>query len=89
MPNHLCPICKVSLPPFKRYPRYVCAACADKAQSADGRALEFSNVSFSGGYVAQYANNGADYPSHECYVEGVLCIADEAHFGGIVIQTVV
>ena len=87
MTSYLCPICKASLPPFKRYPRYVCTACADKAQSADGRYLEFSNTSILGGYVARYTDNGADYPSHECYIEGVPCIAGEAGFGGIVIES--
>jgi hypothetical protein len=41
-----------------------------------------------GGFIAQYADTGESYPSHECYVDGVRCHADEGHFGGIVIQPV-
>jgi hypothetical protein len=48
----------------------------------------FSNVGLSGGFAAQYADTGAVYLSHECFIRGIPCRADEAHFGGIVIQTI-
>ena len=83
-----CPICSAAVRPYPRYPRYVCRDCAEGATSADGRALTFDNVSFSGGYIAQYADTGEVYPSHECFIAGVRCHADEARFGGIVIETV-
>jgi len=83
-----CPICSADVRPNPRYPRYVCRTCADKAESPDGRLLAFSNVSISGGFTAQYADTGAEYSSHECFIDGVRCHADEARFGGIVIQTV-
>ena len=83
-----CPICRASVAPNNRYPRYVCDACAVKASSVDGRLLQFGNANMSGGFVAEYADNGAEYLSHECYIEGVKCYADEAKFGGIVIQVV-
>jgi len=59
-----------------------------KASSQDGRALLFYNQSLSGGFVAQYADTREIYLSHTCYINGVKCYADEAHFGGIVIQVV-
>jgi hypothetical protein len=83
-----CPICHRSVEPSQRYPRYLCADCASRAKSKDGRLLSFSNESFSGGFIAQYSDTGESYPSHECYVDGILCYADEHRFGGIVIQTV-
>lgn len=83
-----CPICRAEVPEYSRYPRYLCRACADRAQSADGRALVFCNATASGGFVARYADTGEDYPSHECFVDGVRCHADEAHLGGIVIEAV-
>ena len=86
MTTQLCPICSTNVTRNPRYPRYVCAECAVKAASLDGRLLEFSNVDFSGGFVAHYADNGSVYPSHECYIDGIKCHADEARFGGIVIQ---
>ena len=84
-----CPICSKPVEPSPRYPRYVCDTCGIKACSADGRALNFYNESFSGGYLAEYADTGEPYLSHDCYIDGIKCFADEAHMGGIVIQIVV
>ena len=72
--------------PSPRYPRDVCMACAGRAASIDGRLLTFANVDGTGGFVARYADTGADYPSHECWIDGVACWADERYAGGIVIQ---
>jgi hypothetical protein len=83
-----CPICSTPVPPNPRYPRYLCPSCSGKATSEDGRLLEFSNVSMSGGFAARYADTGEEYASHECFVDGVKCHADEARFGGIVIEVV-
>lgn len=84
--SHACPICGAELPPVPRYPRYVCGACASRAASAEGRPLVFGNVGFSGGYVAEYVDTGAPYDSHACWIDGIRCHADEARFGGIVIE---
>ena len=83
-----CPICKKQIQRSERYPRCLCTECRARAKSKDGRRLEFFNESVSGGYIAQYADTGESYPSHECYVDGIQCHADEHRFGGIVIQTV-
>ena len=88
MATQQCPICSVEVHPSERYPRYVCMTCAVKAASADGRKLKFSNVDFTGGFMAHFADAGAEYPSHECFINGVKCHADEAKFGGIVIEVV-
>jgi hypothetical protein len=82
-----CPICSAAVAPNSRYPRYVCGACADKASAEDGRPLQFSNVDISGGFTAEYADTGETYASHECFIGGIACYADEARFGGIVIET--
>jgi len=29
-----------------------------------------------------------EYKSHDCYIDGIKCRADEARFGGIVIEVV-
>ena len=85
---HSCPICATELRANARYPRYICPDCASKAADADGRRLLFYNEDFSGGLKASYADNDEPYERHECFIEGVKCWADEARFGGIVIQTV-
>ena len=84
--SHACRICAASLEPHSHYPRYVCQACASRACSADGRPLTFANGGFDGGYVATYADTGEPYNSHDCWIDGIACRADEARFGGIVIE---
>ncbi|HET8611523.1 MAG TPA: hypothetical protein VFL92_02020 [Sphingomonas sp.] len=82
-----CPICGADVRPYPRYPRYLCAACASRARSRDGRPLAFGNAGLGGGYVAHFADTGEPYDSHRCFVDGIECRADEARFGGIVIET--
>lgn len=81
-----CPLCGNAVPDSPRYPRAVCRDCIGLAADQSGRGLEFFNASLSGGFVARYRDSGGDYPSHECWVRGRLCLADEAHMGGIVLQ---
>ena len=88
MQSQQCPICSKDVQPNARYPRYVCVACASRAASSDGRLLDFSNVDISGGFVARYSDTGELYLHHECFIDAVKCHADEARFGGIVIEAV-
>ena len=83
-----CPICLVEVQPSSRYPRYVCADCDGRATDENGRPLTFANESFSGGFIAKYSETGEVRESHYCFIDGVKCWADEARFGGIVIQPV-
>ena len=57
-----------------------------RAQDERGRALAFSNTSFSGGFAALYRDTHEECSDHVCYIDGVKCWADEAHMGGIVIR---
>ncbi|OCQ91711.1 hypothetical protein BCD67_09425 [Oscillatoriales cyanobacterium USR001] len=90
MTSQICPICNASVHPFPRYPKYICEDCRKKATDMNGRRLNFYNESMFGGYVAYYwdSNNAEEYNSHECYIDGIKCWADEARFGGIVIEVV-
>ena len=81
-----CPICHSTFPANPRYPNYVCPTCADKATDAAGRKLEFYNTAAFGGFEAVYADTRETYPSNVCFIDGVQCWADEARFGGIVIE---
>ena len=83
-----CPICFKEIQPSNRYPNYVCADCFNLATAQDGRTLAFFNESISGGYIAKYADTGEPYNSHDCYIRGVKCYADEDYYGGIVIRKV-
>lgn len=87
MQTHLCPLCATTpVIHQERYPRAICLACSDKACDRQGRRLRFFNLSGGGGFGAQVAHTGEEHSSHVCYIEEVTCWADEARFGGIVIQ---
>lgn len=83
-----CPICGAQVSWSERYPAYLCENCYSRAASEDGRPLVFGNLSINGGFVAFYADSMERYPAYICFVDGVECYADEARFGGIVIQPV-
>lgn len=83
---HLCPICGAAMTFNPRYPRAVCPACVGRACDAEGRFLDFYNADFGGGYLALYREGGRKYDSHDCFIDGHACRADEARFGGIVVQ---
>jgi hypothetical protein len=86
MPAQHCPICSNPVPESPRYRRYLCPSCAARATTADGRRLVFSNAGPLGGFVAVHEDDGSAYDRHECFVDGRPCHADEARFGGIVIE---
>ncbi len=81
-----CPICSTVVTFSARYPRYVCDGCFVKAVDEVGRSISFSNVSLSGGFAALYRDTNEERDSHVCYIDGIKCRADEAYFGGIVIE---
>lgn len=84
--NHPCPICSTPVLHQERYPRAVCKNCCTKACDIHGQKLIFFNLSMSGGFGAMVADTTQKYPSHICYIAGKKCWANEARFGGIVIQ---
>lgn len=81
-----CPLCGNSRLHFDRYPLAVCQDCAAKATNQEGQRLAFYNKDLSGGYRAIVTETGEPYDSHFCFIDGVSCYADEARFGGIVVQ---
>jgi hypothetical protein len=85
-----CPICKTPQRKNLRYPSYLCPECAGKAVDSNGRALTFYNESFSGGFVAHFKDDGSKADeitkSHVVFVDGKRVWADEARFGGIVLE---
>jgi hypothetical protein len=92
--NHkqCCPICGAEVRYNPRYPRYVCSGCAAKASDEVGRQLGFADATvvdgvIKVGFLAWYLDTGEKRRSHECYINGIKCWAEEARFGGIVIRT--
>ena len=84
--TQFCPICKAEVYFMPRYPKYVCAKCIDTGTfTKDGKEITFYNIDFSGGFMSKV--DGKKGQEHECFIKGIKCYADEARFGGIVIQT--
>jgi len=84
----LCPVCGQKIAFQARYPRCVCQDCAKLAADITGRRFLFYNADASGGFRAFYADNNEFYDSHQCFINGLECRADEAKLGGIVIQLI-
>jgi hypothetical protein len=84
--KQLCPICNKDVQPNLRYPKYVCHDCCAKATDKDGRRVIFGNIDMGGGCEGLYLDTKEKYEDTICYIEGHECIADEARFGGIVIE---
>lgn len=84
--THLCPLCHTALKAIARYPNNVCSNCAARGTDKEGRLMAFGNVDMTGGYIAKYRDTGEVYERHGCYIEGIKCYANEAKFGGIVIE---
>ena len=83
-----CPICNQSVFLMLRYPNYICVDCIEKYGTCtkESRKITFGNKSPLGGFISIVDDNVAEI--HTCYVNNVKCYADEARFGGIVIQPV-
>lgn len=80
---------------FVRYPNLVCNECEKKAVDKEGNVVKYYNVDISGGFVSHHYVPNSDgnieithKNNHECWIDGVKCYAEEARFGGIVVQVV-
>ncbi len=87
-PTQFCKICNVEVVYQSRYPAYVCSSCAGKITDIDGRSVVFSNFDSGGGLIGHYRGNQQPYESNVCFIDGRKCIANEARFGGVVIEVV-
>ncbi|RIV20410.1 hypothetical protein DYU11_20390 [Fibrisoma montanum] len=86
--TYVCPICQQQMIFTPRYPNAVCRRCKPKTIDKKGQAVSFRNIALSGGCEGYYVDTLELYDSHECYIDGVQCWADEARFGGIVVEVV-
>lgn len=89
-----CPLCARTTPYYPRYPRYICGVCAaqDKRDTR-GTLIELYNNDLSGGLKVVYLDESKNVlredttqTSIDCLIDGVLCVAEEARHGGVVIQ---
>jgi hypothetical protein len=86
-----CPICTRPTNRSERYPRTICGSCVQSViKDEDGHTVTFENIDLSGGFQSLHVGEGNQIikkEEHVCFVNGIKCWADEARFGGIVIQT--
>jgi|GEM_PF-969246 len=91
-PGQPCPVCGTRLRSNPRYPRHVCGWCAAWVTDAAGRAVSLSNTSLLGtGLTAHHADGTLAPPdvlAGRVWIRGVEHRAQEARFGGIVVQPV-
>jgi len=83
-----CPICNIEVEKIERYPNYICDNCTKNITDKLGRKIVYYNTSMNGGLTAHYehSNNKEKYDSNTCYINEIELIAQEAKFGGVVIQ---
>lgn len=88
--NGSCPHDGTPRPHSPRYPRALCDGCADRATDLAGRPIRMGNVSFSGGFEAVHADDGTVCTQvtedGQVLIDGIVYMAGEARFGGIVVQ---
>ena len=85
--KQVCPIFQEETIADPRYPNYLCYNCSDAVTTKNGESIIFYNVDFSGGIIAHFTGADRVYKSQECYINNIKCYAQEARFGGIVIQS--
>ena len=87
--HQYCSNCKRRVPFQARYPKYICGACHKQITDAAGRGVAYYNT-HALGYGCQGYYSGTDpkekYDSDICYINGIAFRAEEARFGGIVVQ---
>ena len=76
MTEQFCPICKGSVKPQPRYLAYVCEACLADGVEVEGNIIPKSKIDV-------YSNLSVN-----CKVNGIECVAQEARFGGAVVQAI-
>lgn len=84
-----CPICSSEMgspPLLLRYPKQICQSCYSKATDKNGDSVAFANVDWSGGLMGLYLKDKSPYNESICFINNIECEAQEAKFGGIVIQ---
>ena len=100
---HKCPICLDIMDYYtSRYPKMICGKCAngDNGKILDSLCNEvsFSNIDIFGGFISHHKINNYNNDNnnnneivqkkeHICWINTIKCYANEARFGGIVIQT--
>ena len=84
MKNKNCPICDKNMMYLERYPKMICQECIELTVNKNGESIKFYNIDHTGRFVSMV--NDIKGEEHECYINNIKCRADEARFGGIVVE---
>jgi hypothetical protein len=84
MKNKNCPICDKNMMYLERYPKMICHECVELAVNKNSVSIKFYNIDHSGGFISIV--NDIKGEEHECYINNIKCYAQEARFGGIVVE---
>jgi hypothetical protein len=76
MSEQNCPICKELVKVNPRYPNHVCSACLEGGVDVNGNTILVSEIDVRSNLEVQ------------CSVKGIECKAQEARFGGTVVQVI-
>jgi len=89
MAKQFCSNCGQPVNYNSRYPKYICKNCVKLITDKRGRRIAFSNTQLLGygcqGYYIDVEPN-KKYDSDICFIKETMFFAQEARFGGIVIQ---
>lgn len=66
--------------------RAVCNDCAARTNDANRQPVTFGNAGLSGGLVSSSPHAPVIDAQAMCFIDDVACIAEEARFGGVVVQ---
>ena len=91
--EHKCPLCSDILTYYtQRYPKMICINCSNgnkgKILDSLGNEVTFVNIDIYGGFMSLHKIDDkiVEKKEHICWINNIKCSADEARFGGIVIQ---
>ena len=87
--KQFCPNCKKERGFSQRYPKSICGQCYAETTDLNGKKVEFYNTEALGSGCQGYyvgTEQKEKYESELCYIDGKEYYAEEARFGGIVIQ---
>ena len=90
--EHKCPLCFEIMNYYtSRYPKMICSNCADSDITDNfGNKVTFVNIDIYGGFISLHKidDKVVKKEEHICWIKNTKCYANEARFGGIVIQIV-
>jgi hypothetical protein len=87
-PKYPCPICSSETMFSQRYPLAVCHKCSNKTATINGDSMSYYNTSPFGGFEGINEKTKIKTTDSLCYIDGHKCYAQEARFGGIVVQLI-